>query len=477
MAADAASKSTELETVDLDLHPNEASDLLPVEASGILEGHGWDMAFWTVLDEGYVERCMAVIGHRRGESHGAESWQIVKPSFRVGASAKKTEDGEACARHDGWVYVVGSHYGSKAGPLEKKRAFIARFREDALEDDLEGENAEMEVAMNRFRLHRAVNDALRAFGPELIDVGARARKQFIKRTQKKAGKKAGQRIADRDVPINVEGASFSDAGLMLLGLRFPVTADGHPIIAEVAGVDAMFDDERAAPVVRRFWVIESVGTRERPGGIRAMHARGRDLHLIVGDLESEKEDAVVTQDHPEAALATSSHHRVRLPSGRDGGAVRGSAVHDFGFSNVEGLAADSGGRFFYATDEDDRVHMRYMREKAPSSSSSGKRAASGGGKQAGAGGRGGSAAKRGAGSADGRTAAAGKRTGGATGGRGGAGKRTEAGAGGRGGSAAKRGAGSAGGRGGTGPKSGAGSGRGAAAAKRGGRSTRAAAAS
>lgn len=458
MAADAARKSTELETVDLDLHPNEASDLLPVEAEGILKGHDWDMAFWTVLDEGYVEGCMAVVGHKKGASQGAESWEIVKPTFRVGANAERTEDGEACARHDGWVYVVGSHYGSKAGPLEKKRAFIARFREEALEEDLEDENAEMQVAMNRFRLHRAVNDALRAFGPELLDVGPRARKQFIARTQKKGGKKAGQRIADRDVPINVEGASFSEAGLLLLGLRFPPTADGHPIIAEVAGVDAMFEDERAAPVVRRFWVIESVGTRDRPAGIRAMHAHGRDLHLIVGDLESQKEDAVVTQDHPEAARAASSHHRVRLPSGRDGGAVRGSAVHDFGLSNVEGLAADPSGSFFYVTDEDDRVHMRFTRETAPSSSGSSKRGVS----------RGGAAAKRGGGTA--------AKPGGGGGRGSAAANRGSGGGSGRGGAAAKRGGGGGSGRGGAAAKR-SGGGRAGAAGRGSGRSTRGAASS
>jgi hypothetical protein len=101
-----------LHTVDLDLNPNEASDLLPVEAPHVLRERGWDLAFWTVLDEGCVEDSIAVIGHTR-------------------------------------FYVVGSHYGRKAGPLETKRAFVARFRESDLPGDLEGPRPEMQVRGTR----------------------------------------------------------------------------------------------------------------------------------------------------------------------------------------------------------------------------------------------------------------------------------------------------------------------------------------
>jgi hypothetical protein len=113
--------SQALHTVDLDLHPNEASDLLPVESHELLRARGWDLAFWTVLDEGYVEDSLAVIGHTRGASPEDDAWEIVRPRFRVTDNAGRTEDAEACTRLDGWVYLVGSQYGSKAGPLETKR--------------------------------------------------------------------------------------------------------------------------------------------------------------------------------------------------------------------------------------------------------------------------------------------------------------------------------------------------------------------
>ncbi len=69
----------------------------------------------------------------------------------AGAENGRTEDGEALAHHDGWVYV----FGSKAGPLRPRRAFVARFRE---QDAARG-TPPVQVVRNRLRLHRAVNDA------------------------------------------------------------------------------------------------------------------------------------------------------------------------------------------------------------------------------------------------------------------------------------------------------------------------------
>jgi hypothetical protein len=159
--------SPKVETVDLNLHPNEASDLLPVASEHILEAHEWDRAFWTVLDEGAVESSVALIGHQRGGEEEDGRWETARPRFRVKGDKDATEDAEVCARRDGWIYLVGSHYGGKSGPLEGKRAFLARFREDDHSGAVDAPKVEMQVTLNKFRLHRAVNDALAAFGPEL----------------------------------------------------------------------------------------------------------------------------------------------------------------------------------------------------------------------------------------------------------------------------------------------------------------------
>ena len=83
--------SPKVETVDLNLHPNEASDLLPVANERILEAHGWDRAFWTVLDDGAVEGCVALIGHLRGGEKGDGRWETARPRFRVEGDKGATE--------------------------------------------------------------------------------------------------------------------------------------------------------------------------------------------------------------------------------------------------------------------------------------------------------------------------------------------------------------------------------------------------
>ncbi len=354
--------SPQIETVDLDLHPNEASDLLPLDNDRMLSARGWDQGFWTVLDEGAVEDCVALIGRTHGKGGEADTWEVVRPRFEVPRHGGKTEDAEACARHDGWVYLVGSHYGSKSGPLEGKRAFLARFREADFDGDVEADTPELQIALNKFRLHRAVNDALGALGPDLLSAAA-AHKAFVKAKPKQAGKRAAARIEKTDVPINVEGAAFDDRGALLLGLRYPVTAEGHPIIVELAGIERVFEDRRAAPVARRVWVLDNVGTPDEPVGIRALHRRGRELHAIVGGLDAAGKGSALLDARPEAGIASCAHYRVKLSRPKDGGPVEAELIQTFDFGNVEGLAAGPGGRFYYVTDEDDRVHIRLMRHE------------------------------------------------------------------------------------------------------------------
>ncbi|HEV2771961.1 MAG TPA: hypothetical protein VGV57_03920 [Thermoleophilaceae bacterium] len=92
-------RSHALYTVDLDLDPNEASDLLPVEARELLRARGWDLP--DVLHEGSVEDSVAVLGHTRGPSAGEDAWEIVRPRFRATDNVGRTEDAEACTRLDG----------------------------------------------------------------------------------------------------------------------------------------------------------------------------------------------------------------------------------------------------------------------------------------------------------------------------------------------------------------------------------------
>jgi hypothetical protein len=67
------------------------------------------------------------------------------------ANDVKTEDAESVARHDGWVYVFGSHFGGKGGPLQPKRGFVARFREADVEHATEDPAVEMKCSARASR--------------------------------------------------------------------------------------------------------------------------------------------------------------------------------------------------------------------------------------------------------------------------------------------------------------------------------------
>ena len=116
--------------LDLNLHPNEASGLLVMEDEELLGTQGWDLGFWAVLDEGEIEDCIAAIGHRRGAPR-EEGWEIERLRAKATGDGGRTEDAEAITRDptSGMVYILGSHFGSKGGPLQPKRGFVARFRE------------------------------------------------------------------------------------------------------------------------------------------------------------------------------------------------------------------------------------------------------------------------------------------------------------------------------------------------------------
>jgi len=114
-----------LQRLELNLHPNEASGLLMVDNEALLEAHGWETALWAVLDEGEIADCVAILGHKRGVEI-SEGWEIER-LHAVLTGEVKTEDAESVARHDGWVYVFGSHFGGKSGPLQPKRGFVVRL--------------------------------------------------------------------------------------------------------------------------------------------------------------------------------------------------------------------------------------------------------------------------------------------------------------------------------------------------------------
>ena len=164
-----------------------------------------------------------------------------------------------------------------------------------------------------------------------------------------------------DQPINVEAAEFRADGRLLLGLRYPVTADGHPLLVEIHDVESLFADPDALPRAGAVWWLENVGSAAAPVGFRGLDTRGDDrFDAIVGDLDAANKSATVLEDHPEGGRAASEHVRFALP-GDGGGPVDAEVVHHFGdIRRVEGVAIDHEGHSHYVIDEEGHVALRTL---------------------------------------------------------------------------------------------------------------------
>ena len=312
--------------IELTAAGNEASDLLKVHDAALLNELGARAAFWTVLDEGPVEECLALLV----QSHDG-TWAARHLNADAGEHTGRTEDAEALAYHDGFVYVLGSHFGKKKGPLKARRAFIARFRE-SLEPKLE-------ISRHAFALHRRINDAIAGSGiagTPAEEVHAR----FIAATRQRAtakGRPWVDQLVPGDHPINVEGAAFSREGTLLLGLRWPVTAEGEPFLVEVS------------KSLRVEGVHRLTGVGQGPLGIRALSARDDgSFDVIVGSIDAIDKGSVLLDAHPEAREATCRHYRFRL--GEKPILVRDLAP----LHHIEGVS-ELDGQPIYVTDEEHRI--------------------------------------------------------------------------------------------------------------------------
>ncbi|MGH3147335.1 MAG: hypothetical protein ACRDTR_16175, partial [Rubrobacter sp.] len=356
--------------MDLNLHPNEASGLLDFGNRTLLGEHGWDLGFWAVLDEGEIEDCIAAIGHREGSPED-EDWEIERLHAEATGAVGKTEDAEAITRDDrtGFVYILGSHFGSKSGPLQPKRGFVARFRESDVGHVTEDPAMQLEISRQSFALHRLINDALDLDGPGLIPLGKQAYKALIaatiKRGERESKKWAGL-VRENDYPINIEGAAFRESGTLLLGLRFPTARDGRPILVELEGIDRLFDPGDTLPEVVGFWTVDAVGRNGDIAGVRDLALvrteEGEELHLVTGNVDSRDKQSVLVKDYAGGRDTVATHFRCEMPLASHSGALSGEFVREFpSLPRVEGIAVTEGGRVFYVTDEDEGVHLRLTR--------------------------------------------------------------------------------------------------------------------
>ncbi|UJA20796.1 hypothetical protein HJD18_11640 [Thermoleophilia bacterium SCSIO 60948] len=351
--------------IDLQIEPNEASDLARVDDQ-LLEGTDWDLALVTALDETPAEGSVALLVHEAGDATDS-GWRAIRVELEPSSSAGRTEDAEACAIRDGWLYVIGSQFGKKSGPLEAKRSWVARAPiADVVAAARDGESATLEIARLRFSLHRAINDALAAAAVELIGLGPESREAYIDATialgAAKEKRWAGT-VRSSDHPINVEGAEFRQNGALLLGLRYPTSAEGDPLLVELDDVGRLFDEPEVPPACGRVWVLKGTGSAQLPRGVRGIEARGGDrFDAIVGNLDAADKGAVLLEDHPEGHDSASVHVSFSLPLTAGGGDVEVETVHEFDPSvkRIEGIAHGAGEHTFYVIDEDGRVGLRAL---------------------------------------------------------------------------------------------------------------------
>jgi len=352
--------------VCLNLSPNEASGLLATENDALLEAHSWDCALWTILGEGGIQECIALMGHERG-ANMSEGWQTGLLAARLKDDGVETEDPEAIARYDGWVYIFGSHFGSKSGPLEPKRGFVARFREADVKHARNGPPVDIEVFRKSFVLHRLINDALKACGRATVSLAQEGYERFIEETRRLGREETkvweGLVHAD-DLPLNVEGAAFRSDGSLLLGLRFPVADDGRSMLVELEGIERVFEPGDQLPKVRGVWVVDAIGKDGDMAGVRDLITVGDEVHLLTGNVDGRGEESPLIKDYDWHNKVVTTHFRCTLPQGTQPSSVEATCVRSFpDITRLEGIAA-IGGRFFYVVDDEERIPLLLPRPQS-----------------------------------------------------------------------------------------------------------------
>ncbi len=148
-------------------------------------------------------------------------------------------------------------------------------------------SADLHVTADPFVLHRVVNDALHQAEVPVMAFSPKYLKQTLGKARRRAvadGQSWAWRLAHDDSPVNIEGASFTADGWLLLGLRVPVSRAGF-------------------------------GDRQAPVEIRDLHLSGGMLHALVGNLDSAAGNSILLSEHPEAGVAESAHVVTKYPGG------------------------------------------------------------------------------------------------------------------------------------------------------------------
>lgn len=356
LCASAVSSSSRAEEPTVLASPSrssyEGSSLLKVENAALLQANHWKRAFWMAFDEGDQGTPLGLLGQK--EVGGA--WEVKEVAITPRAGRPKIDDTEALARKGGFIYLVGSHFGKKKGELEAARQFIARFREDEAAGTSPA--VDLDVRRDDFALHRLLNDGLSQRKIGLIDRGPHEQAEYIEKTRK-SGEPGADRVLQGDRALNIEGATFLDSGQLALGLRYPVTQQGDPLVVVIDNVETFFQQnpsEKKLPAVTTVWILHATSAPVRLRGLRELNSSGGEIQAIVGSIErASDKNPVILQDHPGAETVTSEHWAFTVPAA---GAlvVEARRVRDLAPDrNVEGVTVDGGDDWYLFDEEKVRV--------------------------------------------------------------------------------------------------------------------------
>jgi hypothetical protein len=328
---------------------HEGSSLLNVENAALLQANGWRRAFWVAFDEGKDGSPLGLLGQRMDKG----PWELREVPLLPRDDQSRIDDTEALARKGGFIYLVGSHFGKKKGKLEAVRQFVARFRESEVKGA--SPEAHLDIRRDDFQLHRLLNDALAQRKIDLIARGVNEEKDYIKKTQE-SDESGRDKVLKDDRALNIEGATFLDSGELALGLRYPVTKKGEPLVLVLDDVEALFREK--LPKVVAIWILHDVGTPTQLRGIRELSSGNGKIQAIVGSVERTSPESPLLKDHAGADQVTSEHLAFSMP-GMGVKAVDARLVRDLApAGTVEGLSVDKCSDW-YLFDEPDRVLVRH----------------------------------------------------------------------------------------------------------------------
>ncbi|HEX5419619.1 MAG TPA: hypothetical protein VFY39_06445, partial [Gammaproteobacteria bacterium] len=155
----------------------EVSALLRCGNESLRSYYRFDRAFWALKEQGPIDEALVLIGHRR-DREPFEGWIVKGVRARLSVT-RETEDAETLARNGDWVYVLGSQAGGPDGVLKLERTVVARFAESSVRAPLATARIELQAANRPFMIHRAVNDALKRSGLDLIPLATHAAASFV----------------------------------------------------------------------------------------------------------------------------------------------------------------------------------------------------------------------------------------------------------------------------------------------------------